>query len=285
MGPDSRADPADMNFSRLFGSFNTDDDDAPTTLDELITGVNGSGNPEFEPLTSWNYDLAAEWYPNDDSILALSFYHKKFIGGFESGTQNETFTIDGQDVTVPVRVTRTNQDSSSLTGIEFTGSHHFSFLPGLLSNTGAKLSYNYADSDFVFQDSLYGDIGFRDENGVFVQTNAGIVEPGNLPGFSEHTFSGQTYYSGDKIDGSLIYKYRSEYFQPYTSNGTRLRYIGDVGVWEVKASYKLTDNFKVSVSGINLFDEPKKQYFFTNDNLAEANFYGPRYFVSLRGKW
>ncbi|MEM1390772.1 MAG: TonB-dependent receptor, partial [Pseudomonadota bacterium] len=125
----------------------------------------------------------------------------------------------------------------------------------------------------------------RDENGNFVQTNAGIVAPGNIPGFSEQTFSGQLYYQKGPFDGSLIYKYRSEYFQPYTSNGTRLRYVGDVGVWEARASYKITDNVRASVEAINLFDAPKEQYFYTNDNLGEVNYYGPRVFFGLRAKF
>lgn len=278
----SRADPADMNFSR---SFSTDTDDGPTTLEELITGVNASGNPNFEPLTSWNYDVAAEWYPNDDTILAVTLYAKDFTGGFENAVTQETFTIDGQQVTVPVTLLSTNEDTSSLYGLELTAAHRFQNLPEVLDGLGFKISYNLADSDFEFEDSLYGDQGFRDSNGQFVQTNVGIVAPGNIPGFSEQTFSAQVYYEKGPFDGSIIYKYRSEYFQPYTSNGTRLRYVGDVGVWEARASYRLTDNVRLSMEAINLFDAPKEQYFFTTDNLGEANYYGPRIFFGVRAKF
>jgi iron complex outermembrane recepter protein len=278
----SRANPSDMNFSR---SFNTDSDNDPTTLGELIASVNASGNPSFEPLTSWNYDLAAEWYPNEDTILAVTLYAKDFKGGFENAVTQETYTIDGQQVTVPVTLSSTNQETSFLYGIEITASHRFQNLPEVLDGLGFKVSYNYAHSDFEFQDSLYGDRGFRDANGNFVQTHAGILEAGNIPGFSEQTFSGQIYYSKGPFDGSLIYKYRSDYFQPYTSNGTRLRYVGDVGVWEARASYAITDNIRASVEAINLFDAPKEQYFFTDDNLGEVNYYGPRVFVGLRARF
>lgn len=278
----SRADPSDMGNSR---TFNTDTGIGATTLDELITSANGSGNPNFEPLTSWNYDIAAEWYPNEDTILAVTLYAKDFKGGFENAVTQETFTIDGQQVTVPITIPSTNEETSSLYGLELTASHRFQNLPDMLDGLGFKVSYNYADSDFVFEDSNYGDLGFRDENGNFVQTNDGIVAPGNIPGFSEQTFSGQLYYQKGPFDGSLIYKYRSEYFQPYTSNGTRLRYVGDVGVWEARASYEINDNLRASVEAINLFDAPKEQYFYTNDNLGEVNYYGPRIFVGLRARF
>lgn len=278
----SRADPADMNFSR---SFSTDTGDDPTTLAELITGVNASGNPNFQPLTSWNYDIAMDWYPNDDTILAATIYAKDFKGGFENATTSETFTIDGQQVTVPVTLLSTNEDTSSLIGLELTASHRFQNLPDYLDGLGFKVSLNLADSDFEFEDSSYGDQGFRDANGNFVQTAIGIVEPGNIPGFSDTTFSGQLYYQKGDFDGSVIYKYRSDYFQPYTSNGTRLRYVGDVGVWEAQASYQLTNNVKLTGSAINLFDAPKEQYFYTDDNLGEVNYYGPRIFFGVRAKF
>ena len=60
--------------------------------------------------------------------------------------------------------------------------------------------------------------------------SGGIVEPANVPGFSDTVFNGNLYWGMGNFDASLIYKYRSEYFQPYTSNGTRIRYVDDVGV-------------------------------------------------------
>jgi len=279
----SRADPGDMGFQRAFQV--ADEDEDPETVEELITGVTGSGNPYADPLMSWNYDLALEWYPNEDSILAATLYAKQFQGGFINTVVNEEYVVDGETLTLPIVLQQTSDDTSLLTGIELTGAYKFSYLPGFLSGFGAKISYNYADSDFEFEDSLYGDIGVIDENGQYVETNIGIVAPGNVPGFSNHSFSGQLYYQWGEFDASLIYKFRSDYFQPYTSNGTRLRYVGDVGVWEARASYYVTDNIRLSVEAINVNDEPKSQYFFTNDNLGEMNYYGSRIFFGLRAKW
>ncbi len=279
----SRANPGDMGFQRSFQV--ADDDEDPQTVEALLTGVTGSGNPTADPLTSWNYDVALEWYPNEDSILAATVYVKEFTGGFTNTVVQEQYTVDGATLDFPITLQQTNDSTSTLTGFELTGSHNFSYLPGFLSGFGGKISYNYADSDFEFNDSLYGDRGFIDSNGNFVQTHIGIIPPGNVPGFSRETFSGQLYFQAGEFDGSVIYKYRSEYFQPYTSNSTRLRYVGEVGVWEARASYDITDNIELSVKAINLFDEPKAQYFFTDDNLGEMNYYGPRIFFGVRAKF
>jgi hypothetical protein len=125
----------------------------------------------------------------------------------------------------------------------------------------------------------------KDLDGNREQKTIGIVEPGNVPGFSDNVFSGTLYGEWGNFGASVIYKYRSEYFQPYTSNGTRLRFIGDVGVWEARMRYHITDNISISLEGINLFNEPKKQYFYTRDNLGEVNSYGARYFLGIRGKF
>ena len=283
----SRADPADMGFNRRLTPVDNDGDDEPiTNRNDLISGVTASGNPSIGPLTSWNYDLGFEWYPDEDSILAISGYYKKFTGGFENVIQNETLTVGGEDVTVAVGgIQDVSEEESGLFGVEVTAAHRFSYLPGYWSGLGFKASYNYTTSDFEFEDGLYGDLYTRQLDGSLLQTNEGIVAPGGLPGLSENVFSGTLYYQIGDLDLSTIYKYRDNYFQPATSNGTRLRYVGEVGVLEARAAYKLNDNVRFSVEAINLLSEPKKQYQWNEDNLYELNDYGPRIFFGVRGRF
>ncbi|WP_428848654.1 MULTISPECIES: TonB-dependent receptor [Shewanella] len=272
----SRANPSDMSYSR---TFQTDDDVAPTSLADLFVGVNGSGNPNLKPLMSWNYDVALEWYPNEDSIFALSLYYKQFQGGFQQQTVLEDFTVDGQTVTLPITNSVTTEDSSDLYGLEVSAAYRWDI------GIGIKLGYNYADTDFEFEDSLYGDTFVTDLDGTTRQLTEGIVPPGSVPGFSQHVFSGQLYYQIGDFDTALIYKYRSEYFQPYTSNGTRLRYVDEVGVWEARASYKINKHLKVKVEAINLFSAPKSQDYFVQGNLGEVNDYGPQLFAGISLKY
>ncbi|MBU2879472.1 MULTISPECIES: TonB-dependent receptor [Aliiglaciecola] len=272
----SRVDPADLSYDR---TIETDDEAEAATREELLTGVDGSGNPSTKPLMSWNYDVAVEWYPNDDSIFAFGFYYKQFNGGFQQQTVLENFVIDGVEVGLPITNSVTTDESSDLFGIEMSLAYRWD------NGFGVKIGYNYADSDYEFEDGLYGDTFVTDLDGVTTQLTEGIVEPGNVPGFSEHVFSGQVYYQIGDFDTALIYKYRSEYFQPYTSNGTRLRFVDEAGVWEARASYKINKHFRVKVSAINLFSEPKSQDFFTIGNTGEVNDYGPRLFAGISFKY
>ena len=272
----SRADMSDLGYNRSF-SVNTSDD--ITDVDDLITNVSGSGNPYTRALPSWNLDASLEWYPAPDSILAAGLYYKQFTGGFEQTRTTETFIVDGQPVGADFTASVSKDDTAGLFGLEITAAHRWD------NGLGFKLSYNWADSNFEFEDSNYGSVVIRDTDGsIFAQT-AGILPPGNVPGFSEQVFSGQLYYQIGEFDIQGIYKYRSSYFQPYISNGTRLRFIGDVGVLEGRVSYQINDIFRLNVEVINVLDEPKVQYFYVQDELGEVNSYGPRLFFGLRGRF
>mgnify|MGYP003384693088 CR=1 FL=1 len=272
----SRADPSDLGFSR---TFQTDDESAPVSVGDLLVGVNGSGNPDLQPLMSWNYDAAFEWYPNDDSIVAFGVYYKKFNGGFQQQTVLENFNVEGVDVSLPITNSVTTDDESEIIGLEASFSYRWD------SGIGVKLGYNYADTNFEFEDSLYGDTFTTDLDGVTTQLTEGIVAPGSVPGFSEHVFSGQVYYQIGDFDTALIYKYRSEYFQPYTSNGTRLRYVDEANVWEARASYKINKHVRVKFSAINLFSEPRTDDYFVEGNLGSVSDYGPRIFAGISVKY
>lgn len=272
----SRADPADLGFSR---TFQTDDEVAPVSISDLLTGVNGSGNPDTQPLMSWNYDVAFEWYPNEDSIFAVSLYYKQFNGGFQQQTVLENFVVDGVEVALPITNSVTTDNESDLLGLEASFAYRWD------SGIGIKLGYNYADTDFEFEDSNYGNTFITDLEGVTTQLTEGIIPPGAVPGFSEHVFSGQVYYQVGDFDTALIYKYRSEYFQPYTSNGTRLRFVDEVGVWEARASYRINKHTRVKVEAINLFSAPRSDDFYVQGNLGQVSDYGPRLFAGISFKY
>ena len=278
----SRPDPADLGFGR---NLNVDDGGDPTSIADLVGNAVALGNPDLEPLLSWNIDAAWEWYPNDDTILAAGLYYKRFQGGFENALRKETFEIDGMPFVADVTVSQTDDNETSLYGLELTAAHAFSYLPGAWSGLGAKLSVNLAESDFEFEDAVFGSSVVLDESGTVVSQRTGIVEPADLFGFSDTVISAQLYYQIADLDVQLVYKHRSEYFQQFISTPGNIRYIGDTDVYEARVTYALTDNISLRVEGINLLDEPRIQYNPTPDNLAEINSYGPRLFVGLRAKF
>lgn len=59
----SRADPADLGFSRSFDTQNEVDDEPITNPNDLLVIDSAGGSPAIGPLTSWNFDFGYEWYP------------------------------------------------------------------------------------------------------------------------------------------------------------------------------------------------------------------------------
>ena len=277
----SRPDPADMGFGRRLS---VDDDDA-TSIADLVGTASASGNPDLKPLTSWNLDLAVEWYPNPDTILAVGGYYKSFLGGFENTQRVEQFLIDDQPFEADVTTSRTIEDTSTLVGFEFTLAHAFTYLPGYLSGLGGKISYNWADADFDFEDQTFGASRVVDESGNVVSERVRLVPAAGLFGFSEQVLSAQAYYQLGGLDLQVIYKFRSKYFQQFVSSPGIIRYIGDIGVVEARATYEIMDDVTLRIEALNLFDEPRQNFIPTPDSLSELNSYGPRVFVGIRAKF
>lgn len=281
----SRPDPSDLGSGRSFTTLNLDETTGDETIADFIGGVISNGNPNLEPFTSWNYDAAIEWYPNPDSILSVGAYYKVFTGGFQNSLQPETFTINGEAITVDVPVLTTTDEKSTIFGVEVNAAHAFTYLPGVLSGFGFKASYNYADSDFEFEDGQFGEAVTLDQNGEIVAIRQGFVPPANLVGLSTHTANGQVYWGNDSLTVTAIGKYRSEFFQQFIGTPLNLRFIDEAFVLDARISYKINDNLKFSLEGTNLLNTAREQFNPTRDNFAEINVFGPRYFAGITAKF
>ncbi len=279
----SRPDPSDIGFGRNFNA-TADDDDGATTIAEALGVVSAIGNPFTDPLLSWNVDAGLEWYPNDDTILAFNAYYKSFNGGFETFATQEAFIVDGQPFVAAVSNIRTIDDTSTIYGIEVTAAHRFSYLPAPLDGLGFKVSYNYADSNFEFEDDTLGSVTNIDIDGNSA-TVQGLIPPTNLFGFSKHVLSAQAYYEIGPFDLQGVYKYRSSYFQQFISTPGRIRTVDDVSVFEARISYELNNNVKFTLEGINLFNEPRTNFRGAPDDFGAIQVYGPRYFAGVRFKF
>ena len=281
----SRPDPSDLGDGRVF-NVNSNDDFA--TPEEALAGglnnVSATGNPATEPLLSWNIDAGIEWYPNDDTILAFNAYYKSFDGGFETVGEFETFNIGGASADLLVTSVNTTDDTSTIYGIEITAAHRFSYLPAPLDGLGFKLSYNYADSDFEFQDDTLGALTTVNADGT-TSVNDPLIPPSNLFGFSEHVLSAQAYYEIGDFDFQGVYKFRSNYFQQFVTTPGRIRFIDDVGVFEARVSYTLNRNLRFTLEGINLFNEPRTDLRGAPDDFGSVSVFGPRLFAGVRARF
>ena len=286
----SRPDPNAYGNGRVIQANDEPGDEPYPSLEAAVNGITATGNPYLKPILSTNVDLGLEWYPNQDTMIAGAIYWKKFNGAFENVAQLETFNLDGNPVQGFVETTQISDDDSTIKGFEISLTHSFNYLPGFWSGFGGKLSYNYADSDFEFEDKFGGD-GVQVEvdqlTGEITETPlVGILPPANLFGLSKHVSSTQVYWSNDKWNVQALYKTRSGYFQQFTRDVFgRIRYTDDNQRLDLKVRYKAFDNVDVTLEAKNITDEPRIDYRAIEGNTYQALSYGPRYFLGVRVKF
>lgn len=273
----SRPNPSALGAGR---TITLDDGGSFTVIEDAIDNVRANGSPRLKPLMSWNADAAIEWYPNKDSILSATLYYKQFNGGFQPVVFDEEFTIDGQTVTVPVTQTRNSPDKSRIYGLELTAATRFSFLPKPLDGLGAKVSYNYADSNFTNDDVRLGDQYDPQTDTI----SPGIIPSAGLSGYSKHVLSAQAYYEIGPVSLQAIYNYRSKYYQDFVGGNSQLRYVGPSETFDFRASLDLMKGVSLRFEALNIFNEPKATYMPVYGSSRQYHYYGAKYFIGIRAR-
>ncbi len=112
-----------------------------------VVRYNGySGNPDLEPMRSWQYDVAAEWYINPTNSLTGAIFYKQ-LEGFMETSLNSTVEYTNNGQTATVRVLRPeNQGNGYVQGFEAAYNGFFDFLPGFWKNFGARAAFTYVES-------------------------------------------------------------------------------------------------------------------------------------------
>lgn len=271
----SRPAPSDLAAGR---TITLEDGTAFANVADAIGQIVADGSPQLKPIMSWNGDLALEWYPNKDTIVAGTIYYKSFGGGFVPVLLNEQFTIGGQDVTVPVTARQNSDEKSRIYGLEMTLSNRFSWLPAPFDGLGAKVGYNYANSNFRNYDIRLGDVVDPATGGV----TPGIIPPANLSGSSKHTASGQLYYQYKGLSLEAIYTYRSAYYQDFVGGNTQLRFVRPSEIVNLRASYNINRNVSLRFEALNVLNNPKITDMPVYGSSRQYHFYGSKYFVGAR---
>lgn len=249
-----------------------------TNVTDAINSIIATGSPSLKPTMSWNADASFEYYANKDTLFAAAVYYKRFTGGRMPIETNEDFVIGGTSYSVPVTQTTNSDDQSNLYGLEITASNQFTWLPKPFDGLGAKISYNYAWTNFKTQDIRYGDV---------IDSATGDVTPGLIPaaslsGYSKHVFSAQAFYENGPFSIQGIYRYRSLYYQAFTSDNTQLRYVKGNNTFDVNLRYTINKMADIRLQALNIFNEPRVEYMPVVGSTRNVEFYGPQYFLSLR---
>ncbi len=110
----------------------------------------------------------------------------------------------------------------------------------------------------------------------------GIIPAAGLSGYSKHVLSAQAFYEIGPFSLQGIYRYRSRYFQSFTTNNTQLRYVEGNETFDMSASFRLNRQVDFRLQALNLFNEPRVEYMPIVGSTRNVEYYGPQYFMSVR---
>jgi TonB-dependent receptor len=229
-----------------------------------------SGNPNLDPWRSTNYGASLEYYINSSSMVSLELFRIDVRSFIKNGAVNNC-TLPDEDGVVRghcIAITEPIQGSgNSIQGVEFDYRQGFTFLPGLLSNTGMEFNVTYAPSKTGETDLAGNKIPFQDNS----------TESGNLI----------LWYQSKRFQTRLAYNYRSRRAVEDSVGGIvgMEMYEAPQKYLDGSIAYRLGKYMEVFVNGTNLTNAVQRYYLVWKDQPAHSNFSERMYTFGIRGQW
>jgi TonB-dependent receptor len=235
-----------------------------------VSSGTSNGNPNLDPWRSTNYGANFEYYMNPTSLLALQFFYIDVQSFINSGSVKNCNLPDEDGVyrhhcvaiSQPVQGT-----GNSIYGVEFDYRQGFTFLPGLLSNTGMEFNFTYAPSNTGQVDLAGNKIPFQDNS----------TESGNLI----------LWYQSKRFQARLAYNYRSK--RAVSENVGTIQgmeeYEAPQKYLDASVAYILSKYAEVFVNGTNLTNEYQRYYLVWPDQPAHSTFSERMYQFGVRAQF
>lgn len=217
---------------------------ARTNLNQgALTGT--QGNPDISPYRANQADFSFEWYPDNDSILAVGLYYKDIKSFITDRPETQFFNIE--DDASP---------STSCTDVDVDGvppdTFSCPFLINVRSNGGGGRIQGF---ELAFAKPIWGGFGVQ-ANYTFSDAEADNGDP--IPGNSTDAFNLTGYFENERLSARLMYSYRSEFFVTFD----RSTQLNQDGLKSLDASvvFNITDNIALTFDGVNLTNEEIVQF-------------------------
>lgn len=234
---------------------------SPTVRFPLTDAPVRRGNPELEPTTADQFDVALEYYFAPGSVFSLGAYYKELDGVIGTNTVfNGIFNpraisgSTGEEGALVTLVTPENLDGGTIQGIEVAFQHSFTSLPGPFDGLGVIANYAYQDGD-------------RDQTFNFP---AFFPDEGELPlpftRLSEDSYNFTLFYEKYGFSGRIRYTWRSEFLineAPVLFDEAREQL-------NASLSYNVNENIALNFSAVNLTEELEQSAAFFEDGPTQV---------------
>jgi TonB-dependent receptor len=221
---------------------------AGAEVGNCVFEYNGNaGNPDLEPMRSWQYDLTAEWYISPSNSLSGAIFYKQLEGFMETSLNDSVeYTNNGQTRTV--RVLRPeNQGNGYVQGLELAYNGFFDFLPSFWKNFGARAAFTYVESGGTRNVAANP---YDDQ-----QLDNAVLADYPLEGLSKTSYNAEVYYSTALWEARLAYNWREKYVLTMAAANLNIpAWADDYGQLDASVHFNVRSNIKVGVQAVNLTD-------------------------------
>jgi iron complex outermembrane receptor protein len=215
-------------------------------------GTASGGNPDLKSTESENYDLSLEWYFDEGSSLFGTIFQRDITGLIVNTMRQEVHPKAKDDPTPwTYRVTQpTNSSDGKLTGAELGLVWFPKNLPDVLDGFGVQASYTALSSSQT--------VPVTDVDGLLVRTDTN-----DMFAVSDSSYSVVLAYDKHDVGVRLSYAWRSKFLR-----GTLTGFANPDYIWskpedslDLQISYKITDDFEVTLDGTNLTGSIYQEYY------------------------
>ncbi|MFT4089116.1 MAG: TonB-dependent receptor [Asticcacaulis sp.] len=219
------------------------------------------GNPDLAPFRADQFEIGAEWYFDNMSLLSIAAFHKKIHSFVTLVTTPQLVDQVTFQVTVP-----DNGEGATVKGFEVGYRQVFGQLPSPWDGLGVQASYTYADSDAEY-------------------TNAVANVSYGLEGLSKSSYSLVGFYEKYGVQARLAYTWRDNFLSVASGRNGEPEYFDAYGQLDASLSYDITPKFTVFVDGLNLTDEEEFLYSVSENRTKEFRTTGKRVSFGLRYRY
>jgi iron complex outermembrane receptor protein len=234
----------------------------------LFTGA--GGNPTLDPYRADQFDLSAEWYFAEESLLAATLFYKDMQSYVVNGTGPErlpTEIIDPNDS----RLSDPDADCQSI-GTSLYNCVYQIDRP--VNGSGGRIQ----GVELAWQQPFGNGFGAI-VNYTYSDASSGGGDP--IPGNSKNTANLTGYFENERFGVRLAYNHRSEYF--IDNDRGRELYSDATDSLDLSVNVNLTDAVALTFDAVNLLDEELFQYY-DDDKGRPARYYdnGAIYYLGVR---
>lgn len=233
-------------------------------------GSVNTGNPDLQPFDAMNYDLAYEHYLKSGGILSLGLFYKDIHNPIYSFTttlfEHMYENLAFEEITFN---SKQNSAAGYVSGLEVNFQLPFkAFLRGPFDGFGINANATFMKSGAT--------LNRNPAAAVQRQLSVRFFRQPDL------IYNLALYYQKHRFTARLAYNFQGDSLYAVGASAADDTYMAPRGQYDVQASYKINDVYRVFISGQNLTDAPRLTLFGKDGRLRRGNLYGPDYKAGIR---